>query len=1113
MRLVRQVSLKFQDGTVDDVYEVDLCEAGPGEWVVNYRFGKRLGRLQEGAKTAFPMERLKAEMVFFGMVQDKMREGYEVQDEFGGAEKFAGDARPPERAREDQQVESERKEMEKWRDDLRGKVEEGVKEELVEGAKFSVGSSPEMVAKVEAEAARRKEEAMAAAAAEAEKSDPKTEATLQRIKRGPAADDASDAKDWKWSRAVWRAGFWRLPGMAEALRPWASGLEGMDAYCAAFALGRCGTAEDVLLIEDLLRAWPNDRKLQLMGREALVAILPEEKRGQLLEELKNGPTGEVWSLVEKGESILARDLVVRLLSRKEKGGPLPGAGVPVEEELIDLPGRLYLLSTAEPRLREILFEAVRQVSPKGPGMLLIRQLFKAAEFRLDAEIYGGLVKRIEGSDPSWGGGWDNRLKRWVGPAFSVQTRRYFIRRVRKALEAAGKEGMAEVFITLATGVLMAHDDELDQPRSYQTRDFYWDRESGRYGTRERFHPRRDRFYNFIWLLYGNQEELKETAQKRWYRSVDPEILVTARFEVFPELWNAAPGAVRHLLMHARSAEVQEFATRVWQANPAWVDAVDTTFLAALVTSWFKPTAKLGVELVQQFEERFASETDLILALLNCQVRSGRLLGMEFLKAMEHQLGEKPGFLVQLAFVRKKWSRPRISKVLRRIELSKTQRQEVVPRLIAGLLALEGGEDEAVIAFGVEVLDLLGGRELGKLPEADLAALLAAESEALQLLGAQLLLRRDQLSDLSDAVLEAPLTSSFGAVRFMGVSVFARLSDNELREREAVLSACAVSPFAELRIGVSALVERLVQQDAELAKRWVHRWYLLLLRPEKDEGVHRDVAKLLLGPVNTYLNEIPAEAVPRMLASPSGGAQEVAFYKIKTEIDPDTVEFLTLREWANHPLQELRDWVLTYFDRKIDRLIEHAGDLLPLLESEWEETQDFTMTVCKSRIPEESWTPEALVAVCDSTKGEVQDFGRALITRTFQEENGPLFLECLSEHPATELQVFASNYLQRFASGQPARLEELEPYFLTVLTKIGKGRTAKKRVFELLRQEGLNDKRSAEVALRVLGQVSGTIAVEDKAICLAILYQLGQRWPELASPLKVIEPVVWTPEVV
>jgi len=48
VKLIKQVSLYFQEGRADKVYEVDLCEVGPGQYVVNFRYGRRGTALKDG---------------------------------------------------------------------------------------------------------------------------------------------------------------------------------------------------------------------------------------------------------------------------------------------------------------------------------------------------------------------------------------------------------------------------------------------------------------------------------------------------------------------------------------------------------------------------------------------------------------------------------------------------------------------------------------------------------------------------------------------------------------------------------------------------------------------------------------------------------------------------------------------------------------------------------------------------------------------------------------------------------------------------------------------------------------------------------------------------------
>jgi hypothetical protein len=76
------------------------------------------------------------------------------------------------------------------------------------------------------------------------------------------------------------------------------------------------------------------------------------------------------------------------------------------------------------------------------------------------------------------------------------------------------------------------------------------------------------------------------------------------------------------------------------------------------------------------------------------------------------------------------------------------------------------------------------------------------------------------------------------------------------------------------------------------------------------------------------------------------------------------------------------------------------------------------------------------------------------------------------------------------------------YFRTVLSRIGAGRVAKRRVLAFLEKEALADRRVAEFVTRLLGRQAGTVAIQDKAQMIRILDALRRAWPDLAGPLKV-----------
>src|SRR5262252_6483958 len=76
MKLIKTTRLVFVEGRSEKVYEVDLCEVGANQFVVNFRYGKRGAPLKDGSKTVAPVGRAEADRVFDKLVQTKQEQGY-----------------------------------------------------------------------------------------------------------------------------------------------------------------------------------------------------------------------------------------------------------------------------------------------------------------------------------------------------------------------------------------------------------------------------------------------------------------------------------------------------------------------------------------------------------------------------------------------------------------------------------------------------------------------------------------------------------------------------------------------------------------------------------------------------------------------------------------------------------------------------------------------------------------------------------------------------------------------------------------------------------------------------------------------------------------------------
>ena len=75
MRFVKQTRLFFREGNSDKTYEIDLCEVGPGQYVVNFRYGKRGSALKEGSKTVTPVPLAEATAIFDALEKEKRSTG------------------------------------------------------------------------------------------------------------------------------------------------------------------------------------------------------------------------------------------------------------------------------------------------------------------------------------------------------------------------------------------------------------------------------------------------------------------------------------------------------------------------------------------------------------------------------------------------------------------------------------------------------------------------------------------------------------------------------------------------------------------------------------------------------------------------------------------------------------------------------------------------------------------------------------------------------------------------------------------------------------------------------------------------------------------------------
>jgi len=206
----------------------------------------------------------------------------------------------------------------------------------------------------------------------------------------------------------------------------------------------------------------------------------------------------------------------------------------------------------------------------------------------------------------------------------------------------------------------------------------------------------------------------------------------------------------------------------------------------------------------------------------------------------------------------------------------------------------------------------------------------------------------------------------------------------------------------------------------------------LFRKESAEGVHEALKSLLTTELAGVTAECDKALNWRLLIARSLAAQSLGVWLLNYREQDD----FSVRQWsvmAHNDGLKCREWAWQCYRDNVEKVVQHASDALRATDGNWEDSRHFAFDYFRHQFPENAWQPELLISICDSVRGDVQTFGRELLNRFFKEEDGEEYLLKLSQHPSTNVQLFASNYLERFASDNIDRINKLELYFITVLS--------------------------------------------------------------------------------
>lgn len=786
----------------------------------------------------------------------------------------------------------------------------------------------------------------------------------------------------------------------------------------------------------------------------------------------------------------------------------------------------YAVSLVHAASRAALLATARTL-PLVPGSFqAVRALFKAAELRRDAELVGVLHERFESSRAVFHnhgearnarGFHDPLTQKWVrgsvqdelarpAPrlAYGTRTRDYLRLRNWRTVRrhaAIGHPYAARLAVQLLLGL-----DDARLPAARE--EVRWQLVDGRMQSVTRHYLPASEWRIAAMLLVARHPALRrsERAARWWMASpVDLARPFDQRTDGLPALWDAHPEALLALVRESRCALVHAALARALQDHLGDLQNLDPAAWMPLLQSAYDPSAAIGFQLARTQVER---APDLAarapwLALLAASVHGpAQDYAFERIATAPLEHAQHPGLVVAL--------------LLAPHARARQQGQGLLPLAPPGPLLLELQAALAAVdpeAPGLEAACALLDAQLqaplaaaaGEVAVEPLLALLDHPALPVARLATTWLLQHPHgLALVPPAQFQRLLGADDPERRACGVRLLAALPEELLLQHQDLLAELAVHPHAAIRAAAGPALRRIAARDAAFGTAVAQRLHASLFAAEASEGQHDDALALLTGDLAAYAPAGDAAATWRALQARSKAAQRFGAWALARHVPTD----FSLRQRAHlarHAQLSVREWGMAAIDMTVDAASvtpEQAEQLLPLADARFEDAREYAARWFGERLRDEALTPELLVAWVDHPAQWVQAIGRARLVRRMQAPEASLVLTRLAQHPGTQVQLFVTQWLLELpaepAAQRAARLRALAPYFLTVLSQVHRGRTAKTRVTDFLRSQTTDPETAAVVAELFARQVV-TASLTDKPHYIAGLRDIAARHPQIDLP--------------
>ena len=927
--------------------------------------------------------------------------------------------------------------------------------------------------------------------------------------------DAKAKSNPRIERIIWRAGELKIKEAAPHLVKLIGTAKELRDYCIAWSLGFCGDEQNISDLEKLSNH--NADYVRRISREAILKIADDEKREQLKNEAISKLPENIQNIIKNKD---AENLETALIEEVKK----------VKGKSFELLTRLYEVD--DEITRQILFEHLRVIPLKTNFFKPVRQIFKLAEYRRDAEVFGILAKRFETSKAGfyashWGewvsltkenGEWEyiQNYKKELSKensrlAYSNKTKDYFQRRTWRTLRRLGEIGDAENYVKLAVGSLLQFSDaDATEPKTtvfhnYRDENGNWNWQNPK--KIEIFWDKFSGYLLFNHILYENSPRYEHKNGSRGFRlkagHKPGDELPKAREEAFPKIWEQNPVGLLHLLAESNCQPVHEFAVKVLRDCVEFVEKFDAEVILMLLSRPFEITAKFGFETAKKLYDPLNPNIELAVAVAISDDAEARAEGFRWIEQQRELFAKNNSVLIKLFTSKHSDTRKFAANLMQASIYSEAEAKNLIAVLIAEILSFDETKSEAAVDLSDSLLKTFG-RELRVLNFETIKSLLAHSLSEVQQFGGQILLNHEiPAENLPDELINSLIESEFEQIRNIGIKLFGQLPDENLLRRDGVIISLLSHELFDVFNSTRPIAVRLASGNENFTNNLSHSIFIALLLEENHEGVHSRLLNLLKElPVWTKFADL--ETAKLLVNSKFAAANEAGGIILQERAEDWKNEFSTeeIVAFTNHEILSIRQTSWKIAEKTIEKMRGEVSYLVRALDAKWLDSREFWREFFRKNFTAKELTPEILIAIADSVKEETQKFGRDLLLTYFETENGAEYLLKLSEHVSASMQLFATNYLENHAADSPEKFEKLAPYFTRVLSLVNRSRPAKDRVLKFMETEALKEEKSAKIAAEILARQSGTLAIGDKAKMIEAMLKIRRAFPEIILPIKI-----------